>query len=356
MKKRVEYCDALRFLAIISVIAIHVLADFRDVYYHENGTYYFLLSLLDSFTRAGVPLFFMFTGIFLYSSKKQESYKDFLKKTVKKLVIPLIIVSFIYYIYNCWVQKTPFSFLQFGVGLYSNQIKYHLWYLYSIILIYLLVPFIKVGIQKLRQKDLSNLIIVLFILGSVTATCSRVLSYYEISTFDAWTYPTLFTYLNYTFLGYYLYHYHIEKKNKKWIYLLGVTSLVCMPIFDSLFIKDLRWDPCFAPDIVFPFLMTMAIFVYVKDHYKNWHIKEKIQRFFNVNASLSLYIYLSHVMILELARKFLYHYFQPTRMIHNLCMIVVLFFITYIVSFLFSYILQKIISFGKTKLEKRRGI
>lgn len=353
MKKRVDYCDALRFFAIVSVIAIHVLADFRELYLYENTTYYFLLSILDSFTRAGVPLFFMFTGIFLLSSKKQEDYGKWVKKTIQKLVIPLIVVSFIYYLYNCWSQGTSFSFLQFGIGLYSNQIKYHLWYLYSIILIYLLIPFLKVGIQKLKQNDLKNLIILLFLLGSLTATISRVCSYLQVPTLDSWTYPTLFTYLNYVFLGYYLYHYQMDEKKKKVIYGLGILSLICMPVLDYVLIREIRWDPCFPPDIIFPFFMTMAVFIYVKEHYQKWKISPKLQQFFNTNASLSLYIYLSHVMILELLRRVIYHFIQPTRFIQNCFIIIVLFVLTYIITFGFSYLLQKAILFCKSKWKTR---
>ena len=178
----INFCDFLRFLAILSVILIHGLGDMKDYFLQQNRTYYFILTALDSITRAGVPLFFMFTGIFLLSSKKTTTYFDFIKKTFKKLILPLIFASLIYYTYEVWTQKTSFSIVQFLLRLQSNQIKYHLWYLYSIIPIYLLLPFITVGIQKMNQKQLRNLIILLFILGNVPATISRICFYLNIQT------------------------------------------------------------------------------------------------------------------------------------------------------------------------------
>jgi len=96
MKERVKYCDFLRFVAIVSVLLIHVFADFRDGYLLTNRTYYFLLTFVDGFTRTGVPLFFMLTGIFMFRSKKEESYSDFIKKRLSKLLIPFLIISIFY--------------------------------------------------------------------------------------------------------------------------------------------------------------------------------------------------------------------------------------------------------------------
>ena len=47
MIKRIKYCDALKALAIILVILIHVVGVYRDVFINSNKVYYFFLSLLD---------------------------------------------------------------------------------------------------------------------------------------------------------------------------------------------------------------------------------------------------------------------------------------------------------------------
>ena len=96
--KRVEYVDLLRVIAILSVIAIHTNTLIRDHYFTSKKIYYIILTCLDSVTRAGVPLFFMITGFFVLSSDKSEKYIDFIKKMIKKMVIPFVLFSFIYYI------------------------------------------------------------------------------------------------------------------------------------------------------------------------------------------------------------------------------------------------------------------
>lgn len=354
VKQRVRYCDLLRFLAIISVILIHVVADFRQLYLLDNKNYYFLFTVFDSLARTGVPLFFMFTGMFLLNSKKEEKYSDFVKKTVKKLVIPLIVVSFVYYVYDCWaLASTSFSLFDFITGLYSNNIKYHLWYMYSIILIYLLIPFLRVGVQHLKKTELRNLIILIFVLGFCTSTLTQFCDYFEIPNFDGISYPTILTQINYLLLGYYLYKYKVAEKFRKPLYVLGIVSFICIPVLDYLLMTGVRWEPFSPPERIFPFFMTIALFVFVKENYDKWHVSERLEKFFALVASLSLYIYLLHVLVLEFSRKVIYHFINPVGLWPNLLMFICLLLITAVGTFILSYVLRKFIIFCKTKLFKR---
>lgn len=353
MKQRVKYCDALRFIAIFSVIVIHVVADFRQLYLYQNKNYYFLFTVLDSLARTGVPLFFMFSGMFLLGSKKKEKYSDFVKKTVKKLVVPLIVVSIIYYIYDCWaLESRTFSIWTFITGLYSNQIKYHLWYMYSIILIYLLIPFLKIGVQHLKRNELKNLIILIFVLGFCTSTLTQFCTYFKIPTFEGMSYPIILTQINYLLLGYYLYHYNVSQKWIKPIYVIGIISLICIPILDYVFMTGVRWEPFSPPERIFPFFMTIALFIFFKKHYDNWSVPAKLDKFFALVASLSLPIYLLHVLVLEFSRKVIYHFIEPAGLIQNFVMFICLIIITCVGTFVLSYVLQKVILFCKGKFKK----
>lgn len=354
MKHRVRYCDLLRFIAIISVILIHVVADFRQLYLLENRNYYFLFTIVDSLARTGVPLFFMFTGIFLLSSKKEEKYSEFVKKVVKKLVVPLIVVSFIYYIYDCWaLESTSFSLFDFVTGLYSNKIKYHLWYMYSIILIYLLIPFLRVVIQHLKKKELRNLIILIFVLGFCTSTLTQFCTYFELPTFEGISYPTILTQINYLFLGYYLYKYKVAERLRRPLYVLGIISFICIPILDYILMTGVRWEPFSPPERIFPFFMAIALFVFVKENYDKWHVSEKLEKFFALLASLSLHIYLLHVLVLEFSRKVIYYFITPVGLWQNLLMFICLLLITSVGTFTLSYTLKKIILFCKEKVNKK---
>lgn len=214
MKKRLKYCDLLRFIAIISIVLIHVVADSRDIYLTTDKFKYFIITCIDTFTRAGVPLFFMFTGIFMLSDKKKYTYKEFIKKRVLNLLIPFFIVSIIYYIYESYKNNMQFSILKFISLFTTNGIKYHLWYMYSIISIYLIIPFLKIFINKANKKELKNVIILCFVMGNILFTFMNIFTIINIDMFSSCYFPSFIININYLFLGYYLYKYTLDKKTK----------------------------------------------------------------------------------------------------------------------------------------------
>ena len=97
MNKRIKYLDELRVLSIILIIALHVIAYFCYKYYEVNTLKFSFIILLNAFTRVGVPMFFMMTGV-LMLTKKDEKYLDFFKKRVMRLIIAYLFFSVIYYI------------------------------------------------------------------------------------------------------------------------------------------------------------------------------------------------------------------------------------------------------------------
>ena len=168
MKERVKYCDTLKAISIILVILIHVFSIYRDLYINSNRLYYTILTLGDSFTRIAVPSFLMITGIFMLSKKGETSYKDYLMKRMPKLIIPFIIFSIVYYLYEKIKAEETLSLLSFFQVFTSyGGAKYHLWFMYVIIIIYLLIPFISILVKALKKKELRNLIILIFVMGNV---------------------------------------------------------------------------------------------------------------------------------------------------------------------------------------------
>lgn len=74
-KERLQYCDALKTISIFLIVAIHVLAFFRDTYVSTNRLYYTLITFVDALTRVGVPIFFMITGTFMLSKNEKKNIR-----------------------------------------------------------------------------------------------------------------------------------------------------------------------------------------------------------------------------------------------------------------------------------------
>lgn len=365
MKERVKYCDTLKFIAIILVILIHIFAIYRDMYINTNKMYYFLLSFGDAFTRVAVPIFFMITGIFMLSKKPEKNYKEYFWKRLPKLVVPLTIFSIIYYIYETIKLSNEFSILTFLQQITSSGgVKYHFWFMYEIIKIYLLIPFIAILIEKIDKKNLKNLIILIFILGNIVHFIQIYTARYHLNLFTGLSLSTTAICINYLLVGYYLYKYDIKQTTRKKIYILGIISILLLPVADFFFIDGVRNDEMFTVSSIFTIIPSIAFFLLFKYNYQKWNISSRVESLASKVASQSLYIYMSHVMILEIVLKYVQKILPPERFIYIPILILIILIITTIFSYIFSkvfdWIYRKIeklikLGWGKIVLKMKRG-
>ncbi len=155
----------MRIICACAVILIHTCTCLTDNYkdYVISDYQYNVLNKLSYFGRFAVPCFFMLTGYLLMKKNITYSYKI----VFKKYIIPVVLVLFIF--------GTVFSMMELvlkdgiSLNIISNAIKNvienkswaHLWYLYSLIGVYLIVPLIQ-GIFN-DIKDAFITIVIIFV-------------------------------------------------------------------------------------------------------------------------------------------------------------------------------------------------
>lgn len=347
-KKRELYSDVLKLVAIFLVVVIHVIALYRDKYFYTNVKYYTVLTFIDSFTRIAVPIFFMITGTFMLS-KTTEKYSTYFKKRIPKLLIPFFLISIFYYVYECNKVGAPLNIKDFILAFLNNDIKYHFWYMYAIILIYLIIPFLQTLVKSLDRKKLFNLIVIIFILSNVFNTVYLLTNRYGYGMLKAFTLPSIFAYINCLFIGHYLHTYEITK-NKKII--LGILSIICiclMPIADHFFINGYRNDEMLLVTSIFPIIPSVFAYIFAKDICEN----KKENKLISKISPCILYIYMIHVYIIEKLEKDLYKYWTPNRFIGNILRLIIVTIISFIVSLLISYLIVTIQSLITRLIAKR---
>ncbi|WP_312235073.1 acyltransferase [Pseudescherichia sp.] len=125
-----------RAIAIALVVMLHMSAN-SFASYGEN---WWISLTYDSLTRACVPLFFMLSGALLL--QKIEPAAIFYRKRVAKILIPLIFWSYVYLLYRkYYVGESELSLSP--LMLLNGPVYYHLWFLYSIIAVYLFIPMLR---------------------------------------------------------------------------------------------------------------------------------------------------------------------------------------------------------------------
>ena len=147
--------DLLRILSAFAVVVLHVSGNFlrmNEIGAPTNCNY--PVVVLNHIVRFAVPCFFMLSGAFILADERNADFKYFYKKSFKNIWITGGIFCLLYTFYN--IAKLMFSALihkhetdYFIDGLFVaiesiliGQPYGHLWYLFTLVGLYLAAPFV----------------------------------------------------------------------------------------------------------------------------------------------------------------------------------------------------------------------
>lgn len=151
-KEKSVYLELLRIIAILFVIYNHT-GDYGNYLFLEMppASFSYWMDLIISIAcQCCVPVFFAVSGALLLAGR-DDSIRKLLKRVLRILFL-LIFYSFLYYIHDVHKFSLDFSWREFLEKLYSQSLKYHLWYLYAYIAYLLTVPFLKAMVKTLKDK------------------------------------------------------------------------------------------------------------------------------------------------------------------------------------------------------------
>ena len=150
-KQHIYYFDYLRIIAAVSVVFMHTVAG--PIRGAVDLDWQFM-NVLTSFAFTAVPLFFMMSGYLLVSSEKTSDVSVLLKKRLPRLVLPLCGWTVVAVLWSMFLAR-DFSLVSLHDRLVSSltsPASAHLWYMYTLIAVYLISPIISGGIRSLDKK------------------------------------------------------------------------------------------------------------------------------------------------------------------------------------------------------------
>ena len=172
-REHIHYFDYLRIIAAISVIYMHVAAlPLRGAV----NIQWQMLNVCTSFAFTAVPLFFMMSGYLLISDPKTGDISVLLKRRIPRLIIPLIgwtIVALLWLTFSGGTLSVS-SMANGLISALNTPVMVHFWYMYTIIALYLISPFLYGAIHSLEKKG-HIYILVLIALVSVRTILRTVL-------------------------------------------------------------------------------------------------------------------------------------------------------------------------------------
>lgn len=170
-KQHIYGFSYIRSLACIAIIILHtvysaVLLFGSDIDAQTNIT---SMAVVDSMMWA-VPCFIMVTGALLLETERKITYKKLFGKYILRIFAALVIFGMVFRVFDIIMDKEPVNVAAFLKGLYeifTGTSWSHIWYLYLLIGLYLLLPFYKKVVDNSSAKEIKYLLAVYIIFLSI---------------------------------------------------------------------------------------------------------------------------------------------------------------------------------------------
>lgn len=331
----IGYLNVIRVVAILAVVIGHVIMPINVNYRFALTDHEFHFGVFfKSIFEWCVPLFVMISGVIFLDTKKEITIEKLLKKYFLRIILALFVFgipyAFIEILYDAHYQ---FKISQIGTAILNvvqGKLWSHMWYMYMIAGLYLILPLLKLFVSFCEKKMLEYLLIVLFIFVSIIPF-TEILFSVKINFYL----PLNSIYVFYFLLGYYIHNYNVSI-NFKILFLILILFLITvslLPLNKNLIdmtdgggITLINYN---SPIVV---ICTYAIFCI-------FHQTNASGRIFDVLSPMCFGIYLIH----PLFTNFLYKVIKITPEKYPLAVvIVVVLIITLILSVCFTYIARKI--------------
>ncbi len=165
-KERLVFIDYIRVIACFAVMIVHVCENFyipqpaevgeNMVTLANDATRFWVAFWNGSVSRTCVPLFMIVSAFLLVPMKPGVTMNQFYKKRLIRILPPMIVFMVLYALLPpLWGE---FSWKQAGQYLVRLPLNfpdnaYHLWFMYPLISLYLIIPVVSPWLEKSSAKD-----------------------------------------------------------------------------------------------------------------------------------------------------------------------------------------------------------
>jgi surface polysaccharide O-acyltransferase-like enzyme len=316
---------------------IHTSAGFVTSY-DITSTEFLWGNFFDGLSRIGVPLFVMVSGALMLDENRKISMKKIITKNVKGLVILLALWSLFYdlvfQVISPLIMGEAINVKSFVLKFFYGH--YHMWYLYMMIGLYLITPYLRCFVSYEKRN------MVLFFIGIslLVQLTSPVIKEFS-SIWSPLTYISTFInkfqmqffcgYAVYYLTGWYIVHVGFDKKIIKYgIYTVGILSAIITILYVRL---TGDYNNAYSNMNIFVFLYSIGVFCALVD--LKISADQKKENIIETMSRLTFGVYILHPLLLVIFKKIMP--FTKLPMLY----IVLIWGITCCSSFVLCYIASK---------------
>ena len=225
-QQRIVSLDLIRTIAILLVIMQHAWSGLQldDPVAGDVSYMYHALVVI------GVPLFFMLSGALMLGAHPLP-IRDFLSRRFKRLLLPYLLWATVIYVISVITHKysevqTPTDAIYYYLPyLTSGKINASYWYIFVLIGLYLLTPFIQRALSSSQAKSVTQYGLALWWTWIILRTYFPqfgTMHYYNASAF---------MYMGFFLCGHYCVHYHTDEQINRRIGSIGFVLAYALNVW-----------------------------------------------------------------------------------------------------------------------------
>ena len=292
MEKKIIYLSKIRSLASLAIVILHTFTMYHIVDANNmTSVEEYMTRLVPFLMMWAVPCFVMVSGALLLNSNKNIGIKKIFSKYILRIILILIIFTLLFFYIDILMTSQTINVGEYISTWFKKFISgkswAHMWYLYMLIGIYLMLPLYRIIAKHATKTILIYIGVVIIFFISVIEPLEDIIDIpIEFYIFISSIFPV------YLFVGYMI-HNNMLKFNTLVSSLLVIISIICIVLLTLLnnnTVNDLLGNYSFIP------VISLSVGIYSLLHNNN----SKLTKLWLFIDKYSFSIYLTHLIYLRI--------------------------------------------------------
>lgn len=289
--------DVLRVLCMAGVVYLHTAAGALRAY---TGAVWHFANLASSLATAAVPLFFMLSGALLLGQERTGDVSALFRRRLPKVLVPLIVWSLLVIALKGYREGAETA-ASLALNLLHDPVLVPYWFLYALIPIYLLTPFLKKMTGCLSEEHW-NYLVALWLVLTIGLRTVRDFFPADHPAYTALTVHWTFNinlvdgYLGYFLLGARLVRLErLPSRRSLWAAALGSCSVIAVGTWALRRLTG-SYDERFKSYVhIFTAVLAISLFLLARSYLERY----RSPRWLAGLAGLSFGVYLAHPLAIS---------------------------------------------------------
>ncbi len=286
-KTTYTHINLLKIIACFLVIVNHTI---NHVLNFKTEGVDFFFCLLFSLCKIAVPLFIICSGYLIL--KKEYTYKKVFQNIIK-VFVPLLVISIFLYVKDTGLKNI--NILDFFEKFISEPYIKPYWYLYMLLGLYFVTPFIQKMVKDFKEKDYYYFIVFFIV---VPAVLKLLLVCFGIK-YSSYFLMAFIPYI----IGYYVYGNYIANGYRsininiaRLVFVLAFVAMFLLTYIPSINGQGIsyKFDDISSLPVV---LMSLSIFYIFEGRFKNSDYSNRSLNIINTVGGTTFGVYLFHHLI-----------------------------------------------------------